>query len=484
MGCLILFGLPFLLAGLFALQQALFAAVKPGDRLPLAMFGVLFGLVGGGIIAVGVWGVRSERRTNALRAAHPQQPWLWNAAWSSGTIVDSSGAGTIVLYIFAAVWNAMSWPIAVMALPQARRDAKVYFVLIFPAVGLLLLWAAIYQTVRRVKFGRSTLALETLPGCVGGWLAGTIQTAAPVAEAEGLNLSLRCVRRVTTGSGKQRHTTEDVLWEDEQTLHGKLPHGSAGGSAIPVAFRIPSHCQASDDSDSRRQVIWRLRAHAAVPGADYAADFSVPVFNVDATMQPAGFVPRAESDAAKLRAPEPAQARRGDDARIQFSLGPGDRKKFLFPAGRSRAAAITITVLGLVFGGIGMGVQHFEGPMFFAIIFQVIGAAILTGAMVMWFREVELSVDPHGAVRQWRMLGCSGSRTVPVSSVSGVTYRSDTRVNDTAYYTVRAELKEGGTATLASGLLVRDAEWIAGEIAQSLGVASTPAPEPAGVEPG
>jgi hypothetical protein len=37
-------------------------------------------------------------------------------------------------------------------------------------VGLALLASAIYFTLRRLRFGRSTLVLETIPGCIGGWL--------------------------------------------------------------------------------------------------------------------------------------------------------------------------------------------------------------------------------------------------------------------------------------------------------------------------
>ena len=67
-----------------------------------------------------------------------------------------------------------------------------------------------------------------------------IQTSAKVRPEDGFHLLLRCVRRITTGSGKQRSTSESVLWEDERTVMHELLEDQAEQSAIPVEFQIPS----------------------------------------------------------------------------------------------------------------------------------------------------------------------------------------------------------------------------------------------------
>src|SRR5829696_1857403 len=152
-----------------------------------------------------------------------------------------------------------------------------YIPLIFPVIGLIPLAIAAYLTARYLKFGRSVLELETLPGCIGGWLAGTIRTTVALREHESVRLALRCVRRATRGSGKNRRTSESTLWEAEQTLVGRLPLDRDGGNAIPVAFRIPHGCEPTLDRH-RDDILWRLRVRAAMPGADYAADFTVPIF--------------------------------------------------------------------------------------------------------------------------------------------------------------------------------------------------------------
>jgi hypothetical protein len=477
-GCLIGFGVPFFLIGAFIIEQSIFGRVDArATRFGMAGFGSLFALIGLGIMFGGASAVRTARRRRDVLAAHPGEPWLVNKTWAEGKINDDSGVSLVFLWFFTLIWNGISFAATLGALRDfhVHHAKAVLFVLLFPAVGLALLAAVIYQTVRRLKFGRSVLHLETMPGCVGGWLAGNVQTRAPIVADE-LHVSLRCVHRVTTGSGKSSSTTENALWENEQMLTGRLPPGAGGGgSAIPVAFQIPDDCRVSDNANSRDQILWRLRVHGVMPGADYLADFVVPVFAAAATTQATpNFIPAAERAATPLRGQPPQKSGRAEEPKLQFLRGPGNRKRFVFPAGRRVGAAITATVLALLVAGTGMLVHNLEGPVFLVGIIEAIGALVAWGALIMWFYEVEISVDPHGVERTTRMLGQGGTRTVPAADVESVVYRCTTKVNDKSFFTIHLQLKQaGGKVTLVSALRPRDAEWISGEIAQSLGVGAS-----------
>jgi hypothetical protein len=316
---------------------------------------------------------------------------------------------------------------------------------------------------------------ETIPGCIGGWLAGTIETRAALV-ADTMHVDLRCIRRVTTGSGRDRMTTESTVWEDTQVLTGRLPPGKAGGSAIPVAFRLPADVPPTERPDSRNEIYWKLRAHAAMGGPDYVAEFSVPVFHAAAT-QPAGFVPAADRVAERLRDASPPQARRGDDPSIGFSIASGGRKRFVFPGGRNPKAELSLLILAVLFGGVGVAMlvlcSEIVPRFLFGILFTLIGVPCLYGAVVMCVRHVELQVDPHGVRRQRRVLGMQSEQTIAVDAVKSITYETNMSLGGTAYYTVYAKLKAGDLRTLASSLHLRDAKWVATEIAQSLGVVSS-----------
>lgn len=150
--------------------------------------------------------------------------------------------------------------------------------MLFPAIGLVLAGWAVFCVLRWLKFGQSEFQMADVPGRIGGQLAGVVRTSAKVRPEDGFHLALRCVRRITTGSGKQRNTTERVLWEDQQTVMHELLEDEPDVSAIPVIFQVPADCQPSDDRDANDQTLWRLTASAKVPGIDYSATFEVPVF--------------------------------------------------------------------------------------------------------------------------------------------------------------------------------------------------------------
>jgi hypothetical protein len=468
-GCMTVFGLAFFGAGALVVQQAIFGRVKQGDRTSMGVFGSIFAIVGATIIAGGIWSIGTARRQNALRAAKPDEPWLWSPVWVSGMIPDKSGSTTIFSWIFAAIWNCVGWPAAWSAISSASAGSgAAYFALLLPAIGVATVAWAIYLTIRRLKFGRSTLELETLPGCIGGWFAGTIQTRGAIF-ADQVHITLRCIRR-TTSNSKNSHTTDDIEWGDEQNLVGRLPTGKQGGSAIPVSFSIPPKCIPTESISARSEILWKLLVHAPMPGADYVTEFVIPVFDAPQTQAP-GFIPAAERAAAKIRDQSPAKSRRGDDSRIRFAIGPGTRKRFTFSAARNFGAAVSVSIIALAPLLTGTVIfPRIHAPMLLSILLTVVGAAAGYWAVTMWFREYELSADTHGVERRWNMLGFSGGKSVAAADVASITYVGNMQINDTTYFTIDAKLKRGKTVKLASGVKSRDAAWIAGEVAQSLGV--------------
>jgi hypothetical protein len=246
------------------------------------IFALVFGGVGFGLMLGGVAARRQERVRAALAAAHPDSPWMWKADWAAGRIVASTKTAMWATLAFAVFWNLVSAPLWFFLpgeIVQKRNFLALVFML-FPALGLVLVACAAYCVLRWWKYGESVFQMAEVPGHIGGQLAGVVRTSAKVRPEAGFHLSLRCVRRITTGSGKGRSTTEKVLWEDQQTVMHELLEDEPDVSAIPVVFPVPGDCQPSDDSDPNDQIVWRLKASAKVPGIDYSATFEVPVFEV------------------------------------------------------------------------------------------------------------------------------------------------------------------------------------------------------------
>ena len=277
------------------------------------VFVLSFGGAGLGLLIGGFIAHRKQRAEAALAAAHPESPWMWKADWAAGRIVSSSKATMLAALAMAFFWNAISSPLW-FVLPGEiidKGNRMALLGLFFPAVGLTFVGWATLCILRWRKFGQSVLRMASVPGVIGGRLAGVIQTSAKVRPEDGFHLLLRCVRRVTTGGGEHRSTSDTILWEDERIVTRELLEDQAELSAIPVEFPIPYDCRPSDERNPDDQTLWRLTTMAAVPGMDYAATFTVPVFKT-ADSDPK-FVPDrgATDDWSPPPPPSASSARRG-----------------------------------------------------------------------------------------------------------------------------------------------------------------------------
>ncbi len=253
------------------------------------IFVLVFGGIGFGLLAGGAAAYRQERTRAALASAHPDKPWMWKADWAAGQIVSSTKTAMVGSAIFALFWNLVSAPLWIVLPGEIVRKGNHWALLglVFPAIGLVLVAWALFCLIRWLKYGQSVFQMAAVPGQIGGQLAGVIRTSAKVRPEDGFHLALRCVRRLTTGSGKQRSTSEHVLWQDEQTVMHELLDDQTAVSAIPVVFQIPADCKPCDDADPNDQIVWRLTASAKVPGIDYSATFEAPVFKTGESAPPA-----------------------------------------------------------------------------------------------------------------------------------------------------------------------------------------------------
>ena len=226
------------------------------------------------------------------------EPWLRNRRWASGRIRDESSKFIFFSVLFCLILNTIAW--LAMAAAWSDRENEpglLIFAGILVLLGLAMLVWAVRQIMVRAKFGRSVFELETLPGAIGGWLAGTVHAPVVFDAGKGVHLELECVARISRRDldGKMS-THEERLLEGKQVLSREIPR-EGRTTCIPVAFAIPPHARPSGRAGNE-EIVWRLRARAAQRGADYDATFIVPLFHVpDAAHTP----PQAESIAAPLR---------------------------------------------------------------------------------------------------------------------------------------------------------------------------------------
>ncbi len=286
-GCLgVVMAVPFLALAFSIGRKALASPARSaaGPDMRMLLFAVFLGLTVLFTVVVPIMRAgRQLTNLDARKGEAPDRPWLWRADWASRRIVGSYGQGAARQWVLALFWNAITLPIlyAVVKGALATGDTKQLLALIFPAVGLWFLGTAIRTTARAWRYGQTVLELTTLPGAIGGTLEGTVRVGRGLDPAAVVRVELASVRRTTRLAGRGgRSVSERKLWRS-----GELTpevRREAQGTAIPIAFAIPSDAVPSGDQSAEGTVLWRVSARASAPGVDYAATFDVPVFHAAA----------------------------------------------------------------------------------------------------------------------------------------------------------------------------------------------------------
>ena len=468
-GCVVLFLLPFAAAGTFCAVQAVRlaqAGVWP-DAIFLGIGALTFGGVGFGGLAGMRVAYRRMKEAEALQALHPKEPWLWRRDWASGRIEDTTQNTLLAAWIFATLWNLISLPSAYLGVRAALYEGKpaAFLALLFPLAGTWLLVRAIKATLRYRRYGISRLELSIIPGVIGRSLAGSVRATLDLQPAEGFQLILTCVRRVTTRGGKSSSTSETTLWQEERRVRGEQNRDYAGmGTNIPVSFELPSDAVASDPENPNNRVLWRLEVSASVPGVDYEATFEVPVFRTAASEQPPS-TERLVSAASPLTAyHQPA------DSRIAVTTNRRGTE-ILFPAARNPGAAAGLTVFTLIWWGT-LGIQvYLHAPIVFPIVTALFGLLLMIGVLDLWLKVSRVTVDAGTVTVATGYLEPGRERRLMAAEVADVAAAIGMQAGKSVYYDVVIRRKDGKKTT--AGRSVRDkreAEWLAATMKKALGI--------------
>lgn len=395
------------------------------------LFVAVFGAFGFGMIGYGIYASRQTRRQKAQATEHPDEPWLWRDDWAKGEIKTSGQLLWMAIACFALIWNAISLP-ALFAIPgveAAKNNPLSLLVLLFPAVGLVLLLAAGYLFLRWRKYGNSVFQMAAVPGVIGGKLAGVIRTSACVRPERGYQVTLNCVHCYTSGSGKNSSNHQTVLWQDEQTIARGLAEADPSQTAIPVLFAIPYDARPSDSQSSDDQLVWRLEVTADVPGIDYKASFEVPVFRT-AESRPDFHLD--ESALAPYAAPVDPQRELAKAGAIK-TVAPDGSARYVFPRGRPWRAALGMTAFTAIWTGVIALLLHFEAPILFPIVFGLFDALMILVLLDVWCYRSVVDVSPRGLVIAAGLTGLGQPRSIEASQIAAIDFRQSMQVGTQAY---------------------------------------------------
>lgn len=302
---------------------------------------------------------------------------------------DQKGGYRILLFIGLAFFTVGTVMCALILLSQPSLQPKELLILIFPSVGAALAWQALRMRKRFLSLGVTPLSLDPNPASANGHVAGSISISGTL-EAP-LTLTLQCIHRYTTGSGKEQKTEERVIWSDKSVSW-------PGPEPQQHCFVFQTEGRQATGNARRGSILWRLLAQGAVKNSN-----NQPAETLKRSWQ----IPVSEAHAVtSLTIPERLaqqvssqfESHVAEDFAIQQQ---GQELYFVSAAGRNMGANIGLMLVGGVFLGSGIflfsqairegGALWFMAPAFFSV-----GLIIVLSALWTMGRKLETWISPTG----------------------------------------------------------------------------------------
>lgn len=379
-------------------EQPADSIIDPSVRWGLLGFKSIFLFVFGGVgLGLIIWVFKAPKEKDLSEPKYSEKPWLANDDWQTGTVTSSSKSSMWFAWGFAAIWNLISAPLPFLVYGEVTEKENTLALagLLFPIVGMGLLWWAISRSLEWRRFGRAPLKLDPFPGSIGGHVGGTIDVNMQHDSEARFSVTLTCLHSYMSGSGDDRSRKESAKWQDTQVAHSGT---GANGTRLSFRFDVPDDLRESDaDQSEESYYLWRLNLKAELPGIDIDRDYEIPVYAT--SEQSSGLsnfsINEAQSKQTKVDL---------EIIRRMFSLQHGvSGKTLLYPMGRSLYNGFVGFLFGAVFAGVGWFLATSEGHWFMGGIFGLVGSIILVSALYYMFNSLEIS-EGGGTIRTVRRI--------------------------------------------------------------------------------
>jgi hypothetical protein len=399
------------------------------------------------------WMVRREWRTNELPESHTWPGRLLVALFVNAGALPLAGVG---LYEF---WMSPSWSPFSIAL----------WILLPSTVGIGVIWWAFAEIIRLLRFGRSTLVMNTMPARLGHPLRARLRVPIPVARMpdEGVHVTLSCYRQYVDRSGRRNQRKRNLKWRDEVTLREEPVPGQPDFTEVPIAFDLPTDPPPSTPHKTTARVMWTLEASAPlpIPNPDYNAVFEIPVFEPDSAPESATSEPDPSASPKPPASHQVSPDRPSDISDgIQVEGTPGRGLTVSFAPARRRKQALSFTALAVLC----LVGSLLAGFSFLGLLFGC-GVAFGYGAWMKWTNSSTLSVKDGTLSLTQGPVGNVSSTQFPCSALEEVVVDTEGesffRTANYSLTLVRSQSDSTQDVTVVDDLADKaEAEWMADQI--------------------
>ena len=380
---------------------------------------------GGAGLGMMIFGLRGKRTIVSPETAH--KPWLARPEWADNRIRSSARSGMYAIWFFSIVWNAVSLP-AIFIVPDVWRKegALALIILLFPLVGMGMIYWALKLTREWRRFGNTPLTLDPFPGAIGGDVGGEIELRVPYEPALACEVTLGSLYSYESGSGEDRSRQERVDWQDSGYAQVER---TAQGMRLRFRFAVPAGLRASEEERGDDYNFWRLSIKAELPGGDLNRSFTIPVYPTgeNSRFQQLDTGKAVPQGVPELKAESLLPLRRNGTARELY-----------YPMLRQPWFALMFIVVGSVFAITGImlwGKVHHEGGglYFLGGMFTLMGSMVALGGFYAGFTSLYVAWDGKQVLTVRCLFGIAiRRRRVDYQEVRGVGLKNGTTSSQNA----------------------------------------------------
>ena len=446
------FGLAFL--SIFMLAGLGGGVAFFSDNQPVA--GLIFML-----LFCGVSGLMMFLLLYGHKLALAEKAMLQGTAPTAG-ISSNNKAGYLTMLLLGGLFLAFGVPVSYLAINDelAKGNYAVLLVLVFPLIGALLMWQGRSKLKLWQKIGKTPFFADPFPGNAGGQIGGYFQ----LAQGKFVNppqCVLRCLHKYDSGSGKNRSTKTDTLWQQQQPASADL------GAKYRVLFDVPANLPGSGEhAGYEGSIVWQLSCEAELRQQnmhmEFSRDWTLPVIAGSAKAQ----WQRSEAETQAIQQQLKQQAAHSAASQIMTHQS-GGKLQLISAAGRHLSSALTLTLFGAVFASAGgfmfyLAVHDGGVPWIMAPVFSLVGVVILVLGVFWLGRGLQANIGKREVQTIRSMFGVRlyqrNAAIADNAELALVKTLTSTKPNghSTEYYRLQLQL-EHTTLVLAEGIIGRDA---------------------------
>jgi hypothetical protein len=460
----ILLSVPFALMGIFALVLLVHDGLLGGLNRQKVLSLLSAAVVCGGLIAL-IFGITAKKQAlqTSVSKTDDEKPWLKRKDWATGRITSSSRKAVLLLWIFVGFWCAASLVISLAVVPLQLHQGNhaALIALIFPVIGLAIIFFALNTTRAWRKFNRSNFVMPIFPAAQGGALAGEIQVQKKLQPRHGWHLRLSCVRRTLTGKSNNRQMSEKILWQDEKWLRADLPQTNLNATGIPVFFQLPEHLPESAVLPGDG-IHWKLEASAELRGPNFHAVFEVPVFKLPEA-------PEISADPTLQHQMSLNEVRQQIQSKIQVNDLTDGGKEFIFPAARNRGFASGASIVCVIWTGIIALLFWKRAPFPFLLALSAIDLLMTAFVFDLWFRRSHVAVNSKGVTVQRAWFVFKKEQRLQTSEIKSIASDIGATAGHAVYHDLKVHTRDGKEITLAKNLNSKpEADWLVQQMIAAL----------------